>query len=451
MPEKVEKSFLKTESKSQAFPATDLDQGHFLDLNDLRPRSKKKRRFRSLLPGKRTPAIVFDPTKCTGCNTCEMVCSSRNGSPVSPASARIKVIRDENRGKVFAIFCQHCREPICIDACPTRAIYKGEDGIVRIDERLCVQCGLCAMACPEAAPLVDAATHRVHKCDLCEGDPLCVEHCPEQALAFSRGKKFGWIRLLRWPVQIASFLLLVIVLVGSFCSLTAGTLQLSCPLGILQNIASSKTVIVVSVASALILLVLTVLAGRIFCGWLCPFGFVLDLVGKIFPKKLELPSFLRARMTKYGVLAASVGGSYALGFQAFCTVCPIGTLCRSHGVQGFFRGYELAILPAVAILESGEKRGWCRYFCPVGALLALVTKLGFIKIVIGAHKCKKFSCMRCADVCPTGIIDRNQLTEGISPKLPMGECILCMRCLDQCPYSAVKIRFRWQRTVPEEM
>jgi ferredoxin-type protein NapH len=298
--------------------------------------------------------------------------------------------------------------------------------------------------------LISSNNNKMQKCDLCEGDPECVKHCPEQALAFSKGKKFGWIRLLRWPVQIASFLLLVIILVGSFCSFTAAGLQLSCPLGVLQNIASSRTLIAMSITSALVLLVLTLLAGRIFCGWVCPFGFVLDLVGKIIPKKLALPAFLRARMTKYGVLAASVGGSYALGFQTFCTVCPIGTLCRSHGVQGFFRGYELAILPVMAGLEIGERRSWCRYFCPVGALLALVAKLGLIKICIGAQKCKKFSCMRCANICPTGIIDRNQLIEGVSPKLPMDECILCMRCIDQCPYSAAKIRFRWQRTVPEE-
>jgi ferredoxin-type protein NapH len=450
MPEKVEKYFLKPESESQALPDIDLDRGHFLSLDDLRPRSKKKRRLRSLLPGKRKPAIVFDPGKCTGCNTCEMVCSSRNDSLISPASARIKVIQDEEGGKVFAIFCQHCRQPVCVEVCPTRAIEKGEDGVVRIDETLCVHCGLCTLACPEAAPLISSNNNKVQKCDLCEGAPLCVEHCPEKALSFTKGKTFGWIRLLRWPVQIASFLLLVIILVGSFCSFTAAGLKLSCPLGVLQNIASSKTLIIMSIASAFVLIVLTVFAGRIFCGWICPFGFILDLVGKLFPKKLALPAFLRARMTKYGVLAASVGGSYALGFQTFCTVCPIGTLCRSHGVQGFFRGYELAILPAVAGLEIGERRGWCRYFCPVGALLALVAKLGLIKICIGAQKCKKFSCMRCADICPTGIIDRNQLIEGVSPKLPMDECILCMRCVDQCPYSAAKIRFRWQRAVPEE-
>jgi ferredoxin-type protein NapH len=361
----------------------------------------------------------------------------------------VKIIYEEEKGETFAIFCQHCREPVCVEVCPTRAIEKGEDGIVRIDNMFCVECGLCTIACPEAAPLVEPRTGKIRKCDLCEGDPLCVEHCPEQALSFSRGKSIGWIRFLRWPVQFLSFLLLVVILVGTFCSFRAGVVDLSCPTGVLQNIASSKTVILVGVASAMVLLIMTVIAGRIFCGWICPFGFVLDLVGRIIPK-LGLPTFLRTRIAKYGILLASIGGSYAMGFQVFCTVCPIGTLCRSFGAKEVFRGAELAITPALAALEIGERRTWCRYFCPVGALLALTAKLGLIKIVIGATKCKKFSCMQCAEVCPMGIIDKDSLMEGISPKILMAECTLCMRCIDGCPYDAAKIRFRWQKAVQGE-
>lgn len=421
----------------------------FLSMMDLRPLPEKKKSFRERVFPPRHPSILFDPKKCSGCGTCEMVCAARNVSKVAPASSSVKIIREEESGKTFAILCQHCREPVCVEVCPTRAIEKGEDGIVRIDNMFCVECGLCTIACPEAGPLVEPGTGKILKCDLCEGDPLCVKHCPEQALSFSGGKSIGWIKFLRWPVQLLSFLLLVVILIGTFCSFRVGVVDLACPTGVLQNIASSKTVILVSVVSAMVLLTLTVIAGRIFCGWICPFGFVLDLVGKITPK-LGLPTFLRARMAKYGILLASVGGSYAVGFQAFCTVCPIGTLCRSFGAREIFRGSELAITPALAALEIGERRTWCRYFCPVGALLALTAKLGLVKIVIGARKCKKFSCMQCAEVCPMGIINKDSLGEGISPKISMTECIVCMRCIDRCPYDAAKIRFRWQKVAPGE-
>jgi len=441
---------LEAEAKMAVVQPMDALPDGSLTMDRLRPKSKPKRGLLNRFRGKRTPGLVFDPAKCTGCHTCEMVCSAKGGALLSPASASIRVIHDEDKGKAFAIFCQHCRDPLCLEICPTRAIEKGEDGIVRINQKFCTHCGLCTIACPEAAPLITGRDNRVHKCDLCNGEPECVTHCPEEALRFSKGKPFPWIRLLRWPVQVVFFLVLVIILVGTFCSLRAGELQLSCPVGVLQNIAASRMLIVVSAATGLILILMTFIAGRIFCGWACPFGFILDLVGTLIPRRFPLPSFLRTRMAKYGILTASLGGSYALGFQAFCPVCPIGTLCRSHGIQGFFRGYELAILPALAGLELTDRRGWCRYFCPVGALLALAAKLGIIRIYIGAPKCKKFSCMQCADICPMGIIERDRLREGISPNIPMEECIMCMRCVDHCPYDAAKIRFRWWKGVPEE-
>ncbi len=422
----------------------------FLNLEDLRPRLVPRERFSDRFMPRRSGQLLFDPSRCTGCGTCEMVCGSRNVSLVAPASASVRVFRDEGRGKNFALYCQHCRRPLCLEACPTRAITRGEDGIVRIDRVFCVGCGLCTMACPEAAPLRDHRTKEIHKCDLCEGDPLCARHCPEGALSFTRGKAFRWIKGLRWTVQALFFLLLVFILIGTFCSFQAGVVSLSCPTGILQNIASTKTIVLTGIATALALLLLTVIAGRLFCGWICPFGFVLDLVGKVVPKKISPPRWLANRLNKYGLLAGAVGGSFAFGYQAFCTVCPIGTLCRSYGVQGFFRGAELAIVPALAALEITERRSWCRYFCPVGALLALVASLGLIKIVIGAKKCKKFSCVQCAEACPVGIIDGNLLREGVSPKIPMTECISCFRCIDRCPYGAAKIRFRWQKGVPGE-
>ena len=423
-------------------------QDNIITLEELRPRGKERPFLAEHAMPARNPNMLFDPRKCTGCGTCEMVCSQRNRGMVAPASSSVKVLRDQKDGKNFALYCQHCRKPLCLEACPTRAIEKDEEGIVRINKEFCVECGLCTMACPEAAPLRDHATGVINKCDLCDGDPLCVKHCPEKALKLTKGKLFRWIKIPRWTVQLASFLLLVIIFTGTFCFFKAGQVTLACPTGILQNLAATQTIVLMTVAAALALIILTVLLGRVFCGWICPFGFVLDVIGTLVPKKLGWPKFLKSRLTKYGVLGGAVGASAAVGFQAFCVVCPIGTLCRSYGAQGFMRGAELSVVPILATMELGERRSWCRYFCPVGALLAIFAKVGLLKIVIGANRCKKFSCTQCAEVCPVGIIDRDLLREGISPKIPMPECIMCLRCIDRCPYSAAKVRFRWQKGVP---
>ena len=421
--------------------------GHRLHERLPSPVPAGKRSWRERLWPRREPRMVLDPDRCNGCGLCETACSGRDTS--SPDFSRIQVLRDEPTGTNFAVFCQHCLDPLCLKACPRRAISRNEAGIVRVDNHLCAHCALCIDACPQAAPQ-RVPDGRVIKCDLCGGDPACVPACTEKALIYSPGKALGWIRLLRWPVQALSFLFLVVVLVGTVCSLSLGDLTLACPIGLLQNIAASKIVLLSTIISALFLIVLTVASGRFACGWFCPFGFVLDLAGKVIPRKLRLPGAVRTRMAKYGVAGAALGVSGVVGYQAFCTICPIGTLCRSYGVQGVVGGVELGILPVVAVLEASEKRSWCRYFCPVGALLALCAKIGLVKIVIGASRCKKFSCMRCADACPMGIVSESDLREGVSPKLDMSECIMCMRCIDSCRHGAAKIRFRWQKTLPVE-
>ncbi len=305
-------------------PIHDTQPQGGLRLEDLRPRVPEKKKFSDWFMPRRNKVILFDPAKCTGCGTCEMICSTRNVAKVAPASASVRVLTDEKLGKNFAVLCQHCRRPLCLEACPTRAIEKGDDGIVRINDLFCTDCGLCTMACPEAAPLKDPGSQEIHKCDLCEGDPLCVKHCPESALADTRGKALRWIKAARWSVQALSFLFLVI-LVGA--------------------------------SSALALLILTVLFGRVFCGWVCPFGFVLDLVDKVTPKRLGWPDFLKSRMAKYGILGGAVGSSAVLGYQAFCTVCPIGTLCRSYGVQSVMQSAPLLVpLPLPRRGHAGHRQ-----------------------------------------------------------------------------------------------
>jgi len=81
------------------------------------------------------------------------------------------------------IVCEHCKNPMCLKVCPTKAISRHEKtGAVIIDQEKCVACGLCQKYCPLEMIYVNPETHKAFKCDLCQGDPECVQACPFNAL-----------------------------------------------------------------------------------------------------------------------------------------------------------------------------------------------------------------------------------------------------------------------------
>jgi len=420
-------------------------------------------------PAKRLGTLLFHPERCSGCGLCQSVCGGRSKGTASPGEGSIQIAPSPLQGGSFAVFCQHCLTPRCLAACPQGAISRKKDGIVRINKALCVNCGLCQASCTEAAPM-RTFSGAIQKCDLCDGAPQCVMACPQKTLEYTSGKSMRWIGWLRWPIQALAFLLLVVVLVGTFCSFSIAAFNISCPTGVLQNIFSARTLLLTSLTAALALVALALVAGRAFCGWICPFGFVLDIVGKTIslvappkypdkarkrflsragehmPKQVQQFSFLANRNNKYGVLAGSVVASAAAGNQAFCTICPIGIVCRSYGLQSTLAGAELAVIPMIAAMDIGAKRSWCRYFCPVGATFALFAKVSPVYIEIGADRCKKFSCKRCAEVCPMGIVPEATLQAGEKTTVSKQECIMCLRCVDVCPHKAAKLRFGRQKT-----
>lgn len=120
---------------------------------------------------------------CTGCRTCELACSFRHERIFNPEKSRIRVVRTEY-GISYPVVCHQCSRPPCIEACPTRAITKNsENGLVSIDESLCIGCGLCIEKCPFGAIALHPNKKVAIKCDLCGGDPSCVKSCPERVLA----------------------------------------------------------------------------------------------------------------------------------------------------------------------------------------------------------------------------------------------------------------------------
>ena len=129
--------------------------------------------------------VSGDPSKCVGCCVCEYVCSMKNEATYNPTKSRIRVVR-LNPFVNLAITCRFCEDPLCITACPRTALKQSEKtGVIIVDESFCNGCGWCVEACEFGAIQLHPKTRVAFVCNLCDGEPQCVEWCPEQALDFT--------------------------------------------------------------------------------------------------------------------------------------------------------------------------------------------------------------------------------------------------------------------------
>lgn len=132
--------------------------------------------------------LQFNVHNCTGCNECELACSSKHESGSAPKKSRIRIKSlYPEPGIDFAIICQHCENPIpCAEVCPQGAIGRNDrTGAITISKTQCFGCTECIEACPYGAMYFNDDTGKAYKCDLCKGDPECVKYCDFDALTIS--------------------------------------------------------------------------------------------------------------------------------------------------------------------------------------------------------------------------------------------------------------------------
>ena len=167
-------------------------------------------------PSPRRLGLVIDLDICVGCHACAVNCKEWNSGGVSapltdllPYGAepdgvwfnRVHTYEvgegSEGRTVHFPRSCLHCAEPACVTVCPTGASFKrAEDGIVLVDEDLCIGCKLCSWSCPYGAREFDQDAGVMKKCTLCidriynetfapeDRQPACVATCPASARHF---------------------------------------------------------------------------------------------------------------------------------------------------------------------------------------------------------------------------------------------------------------------------
>ena len=149
------------------------------------------------------PAFYLDTQICTGCKTCMVACKDKNDLDLGIRWRRVVEFTGGEWSRfpdgtysqnIFAYYisvsCNHCRDPICVQSCPTTAMHQDDHGVVSVDQNKCVGCRYCEWGCPYSSPQFDAKLGKMTKCDFCTdvllagGDPACVAACPTRALQF---------------------------------------------------------------------------------------------------------------------------------------------------------------------------------------------------------------------------------------------------------------------------
>jgi tetrathionate reductase subunit B len=139
--------------------------------------------------------MLADTLRCIDCKACVVACRAEWETPMGYTRDWVKQVEFEKEDgspgvMLFPGRCQHCDDAPCIEACPSGAAYKREDGMVLQDDAICSGCELCVPACPYDARWLNPETNTISKCTYCqprvdEGlQPACVQTCVGRALIF---------------------------------------------------------------------------------------------------------------------------------------------------------------------------------------------------------------------------------------------------------------------------
>jgi len=219
----------------------------------------------------------------------------------------------------------------------------------------------------------------------------------------------------------------------------------ACPLGALQNaLASSGHRAGWYVLG--ILLLYGVILGRTVCGWICPLGWIQELLHRIPTPKIRKSAVTRAlTWLKYIVLVLFAvvlplwyGLAYDVPLPAFCKyICPAGTLEGAIGLlpanPGFFGMLgilftrKFVILLVIGLACVFCYRSFCRFLCPLGALYGLFSRINIVGVKVDANRCTH--CGACVTHCEMDV-----------RRVGDRECIQCGRCMDSCSQGAISVK-----------
>ncbi|MGA2030924.1 MAG: 4Fe-4S binding protein [Thermoguttaceae bacterium] len=192
----------------------------------------------------------------------------------------------------------------------------------------------------------------------------------------------------------------------------------ACPIGVLANFSALHAMPYIALGT---LLLWGGLLGTFVCGWICPFGFFQDLLGRIPTPKFALPEWLG--LFRYVVLACLVlAVPYLYGdrhWLFFCSLCPAGALeaALPHGVCP--SALKLAITLLVLAFALFTWRPWCAVFCPLGAIYGLLNRVSLFFVRYHPLACN--DCDLCHGRCRYRGRSQKRLSET--------RCVRCLECI----------------------
>ena len=229
----------------------------------------------------------------------------------------------------------------------------------------------------------------------------------------------------------------------------------ACPLGSLQGSFSADHSTIYYVGG--ILLLYSLMFGRMICGWLCPFGLVQELCYKVKTPKLKkspvtrMLSFLKYAILIFFVLIVPILYAFRdTPLPAFCKyICPAGTLeggigLLSNAVNASYFSmlgplftWKFMLMVSMLVGSVFIFRLFCRFICPLGALYGLFNKISFFGIKVDNSKCTH--CGLCHSTCKVDIRSPGDQ-----------ECISCGECVGVCPTQAISWKGPKVKLAPNE-
>jgi len=208
-----------------------------------------------------------------------------------------------------------------------------------------------------------------------------------------------------------------------------------CPVGLIQNLVIFGTIPFFWIGA---IAAYGLLAGRGFCGWFCPFGTFNDLLA--FRKVRVRSSF---SYSKYVILIGTLLAAWYFADTIFCKLCPAASIEASIpylflGVAKVNRPFliHMGTLAGTLVGMVLIARFWCRYLCPMGAILSLFNRVSFLHLRLKPSRC--IQCGVCTTECPMGLEPHAEHDNH--------NCIKCGECVEACDLGALSLRCGIQRS-----